>query len=442
MKAKQNQMEKLVAFLKDNGFINLSSEPYGGFSSSYDYGPYGVEIKNNLKKAWWDTMTKEFDNIVGIDSSILMSPKVWEASGHLTAGFADELVECKECHKRFKADELENDKCPSCKGELGAPKKFNVMMKTFVGPIEDSANVVYLRGEACQGIYMNFLWAKNSARMKIPFGICQIGKAFRNEITPGPFTFRTREFEQMDLQFFVHPSEADKYFEFWKEQRMNYYIKLGISKDHLRFADHPQDKLAHYAKKACDIEYLFPFGWSEIEGIHNRTDWDLGNHSKASGTDLSYFDQETKEKYMPYIIETSAGCDRTLLAFLSEAFVEFEKGRNNDSESMEYLMNFDKKLAPVKLAIMPLMKNKEELQTKAREIYDSLKFEFNTKFDDSGSIGKRYRRMDELGTLYCITIDFDTLTDNCVTIRSRDTMKQERIQITELKNYLREKYAY
>ena len=437
MKKEQTKMEKIVAFLKDNGFINLSSEPYGGFSSSYDYGVYGVEVKNNLKKAWWDEMTKKHDNIVGVDSAILMAPKVWEASGHLSAGFADELIECKSCHKRFKADELsDQNKCPECKGEFMPPKKFNVMMKTFVGPIEDSANTVYLRGEACQGIYMNFMWVKNSARMKIPFGICQIGKAFRNEITPGPFTFRTREFEQMDLQFFVKPEETDKWFEYWKKERMQYYIDLGIDKSHLRFHDHPQDKLAHYAKKACDIEYLFPWGFSEIEGIHNRTDWDLSNHSKFSGTDLSYFDQDTKEKYTPHIIETSAGCDRTLLAFLIEAFNEFEKGRNNDSESIEYLLKLNYKLSPVKVAIMPLLKNKEELQSKAREVYNLIKLQFNTKFDDSGSIGKRYRRQDELGTPWCVTIDFDTLEDNTITIRNRDTMLQTRIKVTDLINYL------
>ena len=437
MKKEKNTMEKIVAFLKDNGFVNLSSEPYGGFSSSYDYGVYGVEVKNNLKKVWWDEMTKKHDNIVGIDSAILMSPKVWEASGHLSAGFADELLECKSCHKRFKADELSGqNKCPECKGEFMAPKKFNVMMKTFVGPVENDTNIVYLRGEACQGIYMNFMWVKNSARMKIPFGICQIGKAFRNEITPGPFTFRTREFEQMDLQFFVKPEETDKWFEYWKKERMQYYIDLGIDKSHLRFHDHPQDKLAHYAKKACDIEYLFPWGFSEIEGIHNRTDWDLSNHSKFSGTDLSYFDQDTKEKYTPHIIETSAGCDRTLLAFLIEAFNEFEKGRNNDSESIEYLLKLNYKLSPVKVAIMPLLKNKEELQSKAREVYNLIKLQFNTKFDDSGSIGKRYRRQDELGTPWCVTIDFDTLEDNTITIRNRDTMLQTRIKVTDLINYL------
>ena len=283
---------------------------------------------------------------------------------------------------------------------------------------------------------MNFMWVKNSARMKIPFGICQIGKAFRNEITPGPFTFRTREFEQMDLQFFVKPEETDKWFEYWKKERMQYYIDLGIDKSHLRFHDHPQDKLAHYAKKACDIEYLFPWGFSEIEGIHNRTDWDLSNHSKFSGTDLSYFDQDTKEKYTPHIIETSAGCDRTLLAFLIEAFNEFEKGRNNDSESIEYLLKLNYKLSPVKVAIMPLLKNKEELQSKAREVYNLIKLQFNTKFDDSGSIGKRYRRQDELGTPWCVTIDFDTLEDNTITIRNRDTMLQTRIKVTDLINYL------
>ncbi len=437
----KNTMEKIVAFLKDNGFINLSSEPYGGFSSSYDYGVYGVEVKNNLKKAWWNNMTRGHENIVGIDSAILMSPKVWEASGHLSAGFADELVECKSCHKRFKQDELKDDKCPICDGELMAPKKFNVMMKTFVGPIESDASVVYLRGEACQGIYMNFLWAKNSARMKIPFGICQIGKAFRNEITPGPFTFRTREFEQMDLQFFVKPEEADEWFEYWKKERMNFYINLGINPEHLRFHDHPQDKLAHYAKKACDIEYLFPWGFSEIEGIHNRTDWDLGNHSKSSGTDLSYLDPETNQKYMPYIIETSAGCDRTLLAFLIEAFNEYEKGRNDDSSSSEYLLKLNYDLSPVRVAIMPLLKNKEELQTKAREIYDTLKLEFNTKYDDGGSIGKRYRRQDELGTPFCVTIDFDTLEDSAVTVRNRDTMQQERVKIEDLNKYIRNNYG-
>jgi glycyl-tRNA synthetase len=437
----KNTMEKIVAFLKDNGFINLSSEPYGGFSSSYDYGVYGVEIKNNLKKAWWNNMTRLHENIVGIDSSILMSPKVWEASGHLSAGFADELVECKNCHKRFKQDELKDDKCPICNSELMSPKKFNVMMKTFVGPVEDSANVVYLRGEACQGIYMNFNWVLNSGRMKIPFGICQIGKAFRNEITPGPFTFRMREFEQMDLQFFVKPEEADKWFEYWKEERRQFYIDLGINSDHLRFHDHPENKLAHYAKKACDIEYLFPWGWAEIEGIHNRTNWDLGNHSKTSGTDLSYTDQETKEKYIPYIIESSGGCDRMLLAFLIESFHEFENGRNGDGNK-EYLMKLNYLLSPVKIAILPLLKNKDELQEKAREVYALLKTSFNTKYDATGTIGKRYRRQDELGTPFCITIDFDTLEDDTVTVRNRDSMIQERIKIQDLKNYIRNAYEY
>lgn len=437
MKKQQNQMEKIVSFLKDNGFINLSSEPYGGFSSSYDYGAYGSEAKNNLKNIWWNHMTRFHENIVGIDSAILMSPKIWEASGHLSAGFADELSECKKCHKRFKKDELEDDqKCKDCGGELMLPKKFNIMMKTFVGPIEDAANVVYLRGETCQGIYMNFNWVKNSSRMKIPFGICQIGKAFRNEITPGPFTYRTREFEQMEMQFFVNEQDADKWFDFWTEDRMKYYIDLGIKKENLRFSEQPKEKLAHYAKRAVDIEYNFPFGWHEIEGIHYRGDWDLSNHSKHSKTDLSYLDVDSKTKFVPHVIETSAGCDRSLLAFLIEAFSEFENGRNGGS-SLEFLMNLNFKLSPVKVAIFPLMKNKEELTTKAKEIYNNLKMDIKSCYDESGSIGKRYRRQDEIGTPYCITVDFETLENNTVTLRHRDTMSQERININDLKTFLK-----
>lgn len=430
-------MEKIVSFLKDNGFINLSSEPYGGFSSSYDYGAYGSEAKNNLKNIWWNHMTRFHENIVGIDSAILMSPKIWEASGHLSAGFADELSECKKCHKRFKKDDLEDDqKCKDCGGELMLPKKFNIMMKTFVGPIEDAANVVYLRGETCQGIYMNFNWVKNSSRMKIPFGICQIGKAFRNEITPGPFTYRTREFEQMEMQFFVNEKDADKWFDFWKEDRMQYYIDLGIKKENLRFSEQPKEKLAHYAKRAVDIEYNFPFGWHEIEGIHYRGDWDLSNHSKHSKTDLSYLDVDSKTKFVPHVIETSAGCDRSLLAFLIEAFSEFENGRKGDS-SLEFLMNLNFKLAPIKVAVFPLLKNKEELTTKALEIYNNLKMDIKSCYDESGSIGKRYRRQDEIGTPYCITVDFETLENNTITLRHRDTMSQERVNINDLKTFLK-----
>ncbi|MFA5386451.1 MAG: glycine--tRNA ligase [Candidatus Paceibacterota bacterium] len=446
---KKDLMEKIVNLAKSRGFINLSSEPYGGFSSCYDYGPLGVELKNNIKKAWWDEMTRLQKNIVGLDASILMSPKVWEASGHLTAGFADELVECKKCHKRFKKDDLKEIQdssskiqevvCPDCGGELAAPKKFNLMMKTFIGPVEEDAAVTYLRAETCQGIYMNFEWVKNSMRLKTPFGIAQIGKAFRNEITPGNFTYRTREFEQMEMQFFVKPDEADKWFDYWKEQRMNWYLSLGMKKENLRFHEHEKNELAHYARKAFDIEYNFPFGWNEIEGIHHRGDWDLSNHSKASGKDLSYFDEATKEKYIPYVIETSAGADRTSLAFLIDAYSEVEGGRTETTEAtkeLETVLKLNKKLSPIKVAVLPLVKNKEGITKKAQEVFDLLKVKFLTQYDESGSVGRRYRRQDEVGTPYCVTIDFQTLEDNTVTVRDRDTMKQERVAIDKLENYL------
>ena len=439
-------MEKIINLCKNRGFINLSSEPYGGFSSCYDYGPLGVELKNNIKKAWWDEMTKKHDNIVGLDAAILMSPKVWQASGHLSAGFADELVECKKCHKRFRFDEIVNSKtqtqnlkCPDCGGEITSPKKFNLMMKTFVGPVEDEAAITYLRAETCQGIYMNFEWVKNAMRLKIPFGIAQIGKAFRNEITPGNFIYRTREFEQMEMQFFVKPEEADKWFDYWKEQRMNWYLSLGIKKENLRFHEHKKNELAHYARKAFDIEYNFPFGWHEIEGIHHRGDWDLSNHSKYSGKDLSYFDETTKEKYIPYIIETSCGADRILLAFLIDAYSEVKGGRTKTTKStkeIEIVLKINKKLAPVKVAVLPLLKNKEEITKKAQEIFDALKLSFVCQYDEVGSIGRRYRRQDEIGTPYCVTIDFQTLKDNTVTARDRDTMEQKRIKIEELKEFL------
>ena len=441
-------MEKIVNLTKNRGFINLSSEPYGGFSSCYDYGPLGVELKNNIKKTWWDEMTKFHDNIVGLDAAILMSPKVWEASGHLTAGFADELVECKNCHHRFKKNDLkvENKQiinsegqmvCPDCNGKLTAPKKFNLMMKTFIGPVEDSASIAYLRAETCQGIYMNFNWVQRSMRLKIPFGIAQIGKAFRNEITPKNFIYRMREFEQMEMQFFVHPSEADKWFDFWKEERMRWYLNLGMKKENLRFHEHSKEELAHYARKGFDIEYHFPFGWQEIEGIHHRGDWDLSNHSKHSGRDLSYFDEETKERYVPFIIETSVGVDRSLLAFLSDAYSEVEGGRTETTKStkdVEAILKLDKKLSPVKVAVLPLVKNKEDLVKKAQEIYKLLKVKYVTQYDEVGSIGRRYRRQDEIGTPYCITVDFETLENETVTLRDRDTMQQERIIIKDLES--------
>lgn len=430
----QDLMQKITSLAKRRGFIFLSSEIYGGFGSCYDFGPLGTEMKNNVKKAWWDEMTKIKDNIVGLDASILMSPKVWSASGHLSAGFADELVECKKCKKRFRLDEIQN-KCPACGGEISKPRKFNLMMKTFVGPVEDEAAATYLRAETCQGIYLNFENVVNSMRMKIPFGIAQIGKAFRNEITPGNFIYRTREFEQMEMQWFCAPETADKFFEYWKKERMKWYLKLGIRKENLRAREVEKSELAHYARRAVDIEYKFPFGWKEIEGVHNRGDWDLSNHSKHSGQELKY------DGYYPHIIETSVGADRSFLAFFIDAYREVKGGRTKTTEAtkeMEVMLKLHEKLAPIKVAVLPLVKNKPELVKKSKEIYKLLKPIFSASYDEVGSIGRRYRRQDEIGTLFALTVDFDSLEKNDVTLRNRDTMKQERIKISELVEKIKE----
>ncbi|MEA3295915.1 MAG: glycine--tRNA ligase [Patescibacteria group bacterium] len=442
-----DKIQKIISLCKQRGFIFPSSEIYNGFGSCYDFGNLGVEMKQNIKKLWWDEMTKKQENIVGIDTSILMSPKIWQASGHLTTGFADELVECKKCHKRFKLDELtEKNKCPDCGENLTEPKKFNLMMKTFIGPVEDKANIAYLRPETCQGIYVNFLNVANSARMRIPFGIAQIGKAFRNEITPGNYIFRLREFEQMEAQFFINPSDKNKtpddWFEYWKQQRLNWHIDLGIKKENLRAKEIPEKDRAHYAKRQIDIEYKFPFGWKEIEGVHNRGNYDLSNHSKHSSQNLEYFDEKTKEKYIPYIIETSVGVERSMLAFLCEAYTEIQGGRTETTKSIkdiEVMLKLNKKLCPIQIAILPLVKNKQEIIDKAKEIYNSLKIKFNCAYDEQGSVGKRYRRQDEIGTIYCLTIDFQTIEDDTLTIRDRDTMKQERIKIKDLPQILTEK---
>ena len=437
-------MQTIVSFCKRRGFIFPSSEIYGGFSSSYDYGPLGVELKKNIKEQWWKAMVQENGNIVGLDAAILMSPKVWQASGHLTAGFADPLVECKKCHRRFRKDKLEGDRCPVCGGELTEEKQFNLMMKTFVGPVEDEASIAYLRAETCQGIYVNYKNVKDSMRLKIPFGIAQIGKAFRNEITPGNFIFRMREFEQMEMQFFVPPKqdEKNKWFNFWKEKRMKWYLDLGIKKENLRFREHEKDELAHYAKKAVDIEYKFPWGWGEIEGIHDRGDWDLSNHSKHSGEDLSYVDEKTGEKFIPHIIETSVGVDRSFLAFLIDAYQEVKGGRTKTTESVkevETFLKINKQLAPIKVAVLPLVRNKEDLVKKTREIYNSLKQFFMVQYDEVSSIGRRYRRQDEIGTPFAITVDFETLKNNDVTVRDRDTMRQNRVKIEGLIDFLKDK---
>ena len=433
-----NSMEKIVSLCKRRGFVYPSSEIYGGFANIYDFGPLGVELKNNLKKAWWEEMIKNHKDIVGLDAAILMNPRVWKASGHLSAGFADELLECKDCRKRFKLDEIKEDKCPECGGKLSEPRKFNLMIKTFIGPVENEAAVAYLRPETCQGIYVNFLNVINSMRLKIPFGMAQIGKAFRNEINPKSFIFRTREFEQMEMQWFCRPNEADKYFDYWKEERLKWYQKLGISKENLRVSEAPKEKRAHYAKRQIDIEYHFPFGWGEIEGIHNRGDWDLKNHSKYSGKDLSYT-EEGGDKYYPHVIETSVGVERSLFAFLSEAYQEVEGGRTTTTESakeVEVLLKLPKSLAPIKVAVLPLVKNKPEIIKKAKEVYQLLNPHFMCQYDEVGSIGRRYRRMDEIGVIVSATCDFQTLEENTITLRERDSMKQIRVEISKLQEII------
>jgi len=435
-------MEKIVSLCKRRGFIFHSSEIYGGFGSCYDFGPLGVEMKNNIKKIWWNEMIKNHDNIVGLDAGILMSPKIWEASGHLTAGFADELIECKECKRRFKKEQIKKN-CSYCNSEkLTLPRKFNLMMKTFIGPVEQETTPTYLRAETCQGIYVNFENVLNSMRLKIPFGIAQIGKSFRNEITPGEFILRMREFEQMEMQWFCHPKEANKFFNYWKKERIKWYLNLGIKKENLKSVEVSKKERAHYAKRQVDIEYRFPFGWREIEGIHNRGDWDLSNHSKHSGKDLRYYDEKTKERYFPYIIETSIGVERSFLTFFCDAYQEIIGGRTKTTKStkeVEILLKLNKKISPIKIAILPLIRNKIELVKKAKEVYQLLKPYFTCQYDEIGSIGRRYRRQDEIGTIYSLTLDFESLKNNDLTIRDRDTMSQERVKIKDLIKILKEK---
>ncbi|MCK9578392.1 glycine--tRNA ligase [bacterium] len=437
-------LDKIVSYCKRKGFIFQSSDIYGGFGGFYDYGPLGVELKNNIKKSWWNYMVYQRTNIVGLDSSIIMNPRIWEASGH-TKTFSDPLAECKECHKRFRTDHLikeqncseEDLKCPNCKGSFMPSRQFNLMLKTFIGPVEDSSSIAYLRPETAQAIFVNYRNILDTQRIKPPFGIAQIGKGFRNEITPGNFTFRTREFEQMEMEFFVKPGEDEKFFEYWVAERMRWYTEvLGIKKENLRVSYQGKEDLAHYAKACGDIEYKFPIGWQEIEGIANRSDFDLSQHEKYSGADLKYFDAEKNESYLPFVIEPSCGVDRVALALLCESYEEIEGGRTTTTESakeMEILLKIKKDLSPVKIAILPLVKNKEIITDKAKEVYNLLASHFYCEYDEAGTIGRRYRRQDEIGTPYCITIDFDTIEkDNSVTIRDRDTMQQERIDISHL----------
>jgi glycyl-tRNA synthetase len=420
-------MDKIVSLCKRRGFIYPSSEIYGGINACYDYGPLGVELKRNVKEMWWRAMVAENEDIVGLDAAILMHPRVWEASGHV-AGFTDPLVDCRQCKQRFRQDEIDPKKyekrqCPSCgtAGSLTDARQFNLMFKTHMGPVEEDAAVVYLRPETAQGIYVNYKNVMDSSRQKIPFGIAQIGKAFRNEITPGNFTFRTREFEQMEMQYFVKPGTDEEVWTAWKEKRMAWYDRIGIRKDKLRFRRHGEGELAHYAKAAIDIEYEYPMGWKELEGIHNRTDFDLKRHQEYSGKDLSYFADATRERFIPYIIETSAGCDRTVLTCLIDAYEE--QKLENDTRTVLHL---DPKIAPIKAAVFPLV-NKDGMPEIARKITADLRGECMVFYDDAGAVGRRYRRQDEAGTPFCITVDSQTLQDGTVTVRDRDSMEQDRV---------------
>jgi glycyl-tRNA synthetase len=431
-------MEAITSLAKRRGIAFPSSQIYGGLRSSWDYGPLGVELRRNVRAAWWRSMVQLRPDIVGLEAAIIMSPRVWEASGHV-AGFHDPLIECLNCHQRFREDHLAERVCPNCgHTEFSEPKQFNLMFSTHIGPVEDDENVTYLRPETAQGMFVDFVTIQQSTRKKIPFGIAQIGKSFRNEITPGNFIFRTREFEQMEMEFFVKPGTDDEWLVYWIEQRWQWYLDLGMSKDKLRMRPHEPDELAHYAKAATDIEYDFPFGWSELEGIANRTDFDLKAHAAASGEDLTYFDQETEDRYVPFVVEPAGGVDRTVLAFLVDAFREEEVPTAKGGTEKRKLLALHKDLAPIKVAVLPLSR-KETLEPEALRVFDQVKDRWMCDFDDAGSIGRRYRRQDEVGTPYCVTVDFDTLEDRQVTIRDRDTMQQDRIPIEQLVTYLDER---
>ncbi|MEB2284645.1 MAG: glycine--tRNA ligase [Polyangiaceae bacterium UTPRO1] len=423
-------MEKIASLCKRRGFVFQSSEIYGGLGSCWDYGPLGVELKRNITEAWWRDMITSREDMVGLDSAILMHPRVWEASGHL-AGFTDPLVDCRQCKQRFRADQLTAEKCPECGGELTEARNFNLMFKTFMGPVEDTASVVYLRPETAQGIFVNFQNVLNASRLKIPFGIGQIGKSFRNEITPGNFLFRTREFEQMEIEFFVKPNEAESWHRYWKQTRFEWYLEYGIAPSRLRLREHGADELAHYAKGCADVEYEFPFGWSELEGIANRGDFDLKQHAEASGKDLSFFDEEHRERFVPYVIEPSAGVGRPLLAFLVDAYDE-----EIVQDEPRVVLRLDPRLAPVKAAVFPLMR-KDGQPEKALMIRDLLKQHFAVAYDQAGAIGRRYRRQDEIGTPFGITVDHETMQNDTVTLRERDSMQQVRMPVDRLVDELR-----
>ena len=448
-------MDKMMSLSKRRGFMFQSSEIYGGLGSTWDYGPLGVELKRNVKEAWWRSVITGRDDMVGLDAAILMHPQTWVASGHVE-NFSDPLVECKDCNSRFRQDHLleaagidpespeavaalQELKCSNCNGELGEPRRFNLMFKTFMGPVEDTANEVFLRPETAQGIFVNFKNVLDSTRKKLPFGIGQIGKSFRNEITPGNFTFRTREFEQMEVEFFVKAGDDDEWLSKWVDARYQWYVNYGIRPENLRKRPHGSDELAHYAKACIDIEYRFPWGWGELEGIANRGDYDLRQHQETSGQDLTYFDETAEgdnRRYLPYVIEPSGGVDRATLAFWLDAYDE-----EPDGDAIRVVSHIHRDLAPVQVAALPLSRNDKLLPT-ARRIYDVLRRHFRSQYDDSQAIGRRYRRQDEIGTPYCVTIDFDTIDDDQVTIRDRETMHQARVPVSELVAILNDKIEH
>jgi glycyl-tRNA synthetase len=453
-------LDQVVSLCKRRGYVFPSGEIYGGTRSAWDYGPLGVELKENIKRQWWKSMVTSREDVVGLDSSVILPTRTWEASGHLST-FTDPLTECLSCHKRFRADhmqeayaakkgiddpdtvKLDELACPNCgtRGSWTEPRNFNMMLKTYLGVIEDESGLHYLRPETAQGIFLNFVNVMNASRKKPPFGIAQTGKSFRNEITPGNFIFRTREFEQMEMEFFVKPGEDEEWHQEWINERLRWYVDLGINPDNLRLYEHPQEKLSHYSKRTVDIEYRFGFSgrdFEELEGIANRTDFDLSQHSEHSGQDLSYYDQATGERYTPYVIEPAAGLTRSFMAFLIDAYTEDEAPNTKGGVDKRTVLRLDHRLAPVKIAVLPLSRN-ADLSPKARDLAAELRTAWNVDFDDSGAIGRRYRRQDEIGTPYCVTVDFDTLDDNAVTVRERDSMKQERIALDQVKAYFAER---
>jgi glycyl-tRNA synthetase len=450
----------IISLSKRRGFVYPSSEIYGGTRSAWDYGPLGVELKENVRRQWWRTMVQSREDIVGLDSAVVLAPEVWRASGHVDA-FVDPLSECQSCHKRFRADHLieayeakhgrppehglADVNCPNCgaKGAFTEPRMFNGLLKTYLGPVEDESGLHYLRPETAQGIFVNFLNVMQSARKKPPFGIAQTGKSFRNEITPGNFIFRTREFEQMEMEFFVEPGSDDQWHEYWLAERWRWYTDLGIAEENLRRYEHPAEKRSHYSKRTVDIEYRFRFGgkeFDELEGVANRTDFDLTTHAKHSGADLSYFDQDKGERWVPYVIEPAAGLTRATLAFLLDAYNEDEAPNAKGKLEKRTVLRFDRRLAPVKVAVLPLSRN-ADLSPKARDLANELRSCWNVEYDDAGAIGRRYRRQDEIGTPYCVTVDFDTLEDQAVTVRERDSMQQDRIGLDQVQGYLSARLA-